>query len=80
MNKKRKLLIKNINNHIGNVMIADKIILLNMIAMKVGSDHIYEEGTGVRIMYNLISTSLLVELDDLVQEMKKATAIDFTER
>ena len=78
MNKKRKLLIKNINNNIGNVLIADKIILLNIISQRVGSIHFYEEGTGVRIRYSRMSNALLTELDELITEMMKKTYIDLS--
>ena len=78
LNKKRKFLIRNIIADIGNVTIPDKVKILNLLALRVGGDNIYQEGLGSRIMFKLMNTDLLVEIDELVQEMKKATAIDFS--
>ncbi len=79
MSKKRKFLIRSIISNIGNCLIADRIIIMNTLSLRVGSDNIFEEGTGCRIFFKLISTSLLIEIDELVQEMKKATAIDLSD-
>ncbi len=78
LNKQRKKLIRNIIADIGNVTIPSKIKILNLIALRVGSDNVYEEGTGSRVFFKLMTTNLLIEIDELVQEMKKATAIDFS--
>lgn len=78
LNKKRKFLIRNIIANIGNCLIEDKVKILNLIALRVGSDNVFEEGTGSRVFFKLMNTNLLVEIDELVQEMKKATAIDFS--
>ena len=76
MNKKRKKLIRKITNNIQKVLIEDKIIILNRIAMRVGSDNVYEEGLGCRIMFDLINDVLLEEIDKLIYGYSNKTDIN----
>lgn len=79
MNKKRKFLIRNIISDIGDCLVEDRIKILNLIALRVGSDNIYEEGTGCRVMFKLMSNDFLVEINRYIIEMKKATYINLAD-
>ena len=64
--KERKKLIRKITEEIANCEIEDKTHVLNIIAAKIGTEHLHEEGTGTRIMFDVIDNDLLKEIDKFV--------------
>jgi len=79
MKKKRVRLVKYVNENIENCTINSKIQILNMITQKIGVDNIYEEGTGIRILYSKIPGYLLQEIVDFVKEAIKETELKFSD-
>ena len=76
MKKERKKLIKYITYKIDDCIIQDRVMILNMIVEKCGIDNIYEENTGVRILYKHISDHLLVNIKEFIEESIKKTALN----
>ena len=77
ISKERKKLIKSINDNINEIEIEDRRTILNMIAVVTDREHLYEEGTGIRISYKNIPQLLLEDLDEFITEAKKKTALSF---
>ena len=64
--KERKRKIRRITENISNCEIEDKTHVLNIIAAKLGTDCLHEEGTGTRILFDIIDNDLLDEIDKFV--------------
>lgn len=77
MNKYRKKLIKKIDNDINDILIEDRIFLMNMIALKIGTDDLYQEGTGTRILYKKMPDDLLKDISKFIKKAKRKTEIKF---
>lgn len=65
--KKRKKLIKYIHNHVGDLTLEDRKQALNLLAPYIDMTDIYEEGTGIRVMYKHI---VLYQLQDIAEYIK----------
>lgn len=76
MNKERKKLIRSIHRYIEDIEIDDRRYLLNIIAENY-KDLLYEEGTGTRILYKVISNKVLRDMNEFIQEAKKKTKLSF---
>ena len=77
MNKKRKKLIRSIEEKIEDITIDDRIIILNMICSKIGREKIFFEGTGCRLLFKIIPYYLLEEINEFINEAKKKTQLSF---
>ena len=91
MDKKRKkyknsriFMIKRIYYDIQNILIEDRIWVMNEISMRAPKtlnkrqgDILFFEGTGCRIRFSDISISLLIDIDNYIQEAKKKTLLSF---
>ena len=73
---KRSLLQRRINEEVFDILIEDRMVILNMIASEAGKDVIYQEGTGTRIAYSRLQTGLLNRIYDFIQEAKKKTYLN----
>jgi hypothetical protein len=77
ISSKRKKLIINIHKNITNCMVEDKKIILCMIVSSgVSTNKLYEEGTGTRVLYKVLSDSLLEELDAFILNANKKTMLN----
>ncbi len=75
MNKKRKRIIRFIDYNIFDIEIEDRIIVLNMIALILGNKELYEEGSGIRILYKHMNNVLLESIYEFIIESKKKTQL-----
>jgi len=77
ISRKRKKLIMSIDKNITNCMVEDKRIILSMIVSSgVSTNKLFPEGTGTRILYKVLSDSLLHELDVFILIASKRTALN----
>ncbi len=76
MDKQRKKNIKYIDNYIFDCLISDRILILNMIAQKIGTDRLFEEGTGIRILFDDLGDSLIRDIKEFIEVAKEKNAID----
>lgn len=76
INKERKRLIKYIDYNISEILIEDRINILNIIAEIIDKRNIYEENTGTRILYKHMSDHLLKKVQRFIIEAQKKTNID----
>lgn len=77
ISKKRKRLIKYINEKINDIEIDNKIDILNIIAQQCGQGVIFEEGTGCRIMFDQLDDALLELIKKEMDNGLKKTLINF---
>jgi len=79
MNKERKKLINSVHDNINDILIEDRIKILNMIQDVVDIEDLYEEGTGIRLLYSNLSDSYLKKINDFIIEAKVKTHINLDE-
>lgn len=75
MRKKRKKIIRYIEFYINDCLIDDRRVILNIIAQKIGCRHLYEENTGIRILYEHINISLLTYIKEHIVNSIKETEL-----
>ena len=76
-NKPRRLLIRYINEKIGDVGKDCKIDILNNIAINYNLRILFEEGTGTRILFQHLDMKILNEIRDRIDEDLSEHLIDF---
>ena len=77
ISSKRKKLIMSIHKNVTNCMVEDKRIILCMIVGSgVSTNKLYGEGTGTRILYKVLSDSLLQELNTFIINASKKTMLN----
>ncbi len=75
MNRQRKKLLRQISEKVNDIEIEDKRYILNIIAFKYGMDILYEEGQGLRILFDELDCVLLKEIWKLIEKGLKKTTI-----
>ena len=79
MDKKRKELVKFINENI-NICGKDlKIDVLNQIASKYGTEVLFESGNGISIMFDELQYNFLEDIKKMVDEDLSKHLIDFSD-
>ena len=70
MSRKKK--IRFIEDHIGDCLIEDRAVILNIIVQRIGNKSLYEENTGIRILYKKIPLYIIEEIHEYIfNSMKK---------
>ena len=75
MNKIRKRNIRFIEDNINDILIEDRVFILNMICEKLGRHELFEEGTGIRLRYSILNDDLLIKIKKYIIESKKKTQL-----
>ena len=74
--KKRVKLIKRITSDIEDCEIEDRKYILNIIAEKLGTDVLYEEGTGIRLTFSVLDDEMLEKIDTYIKKAKEKTKLN----
>lgn len=76
LTKERIKLIKKISSDIEDCEIEDRKHVLNMIAEKLGADVLFEEGTGIRLVFSILDHEMLKKIDKFITQAKEKTKLN----
>jgi len=76
LSKERVKLMKNISVNIEDCEIEDRKHILSMIVEKIGSDQLFQEGTGTRLVFSILDDEMLKKIDEFIDQAKEKTKLN----